>query len=469
MRSSSRRFLPVVLLAAVTAALVAASSASAAWTAVSERDGQNTDDPGVVRAADGTLHIVYRERQGADNGIRHRTLPAAGGAWTAPATVVAGWVGITNPDIEVVGGVPHAFWGGQGTLAPGDPTNTGRAWYASLSAGTWTRSALPMTFRQSPYASSQVTSAVAADGATPWIAWTGTGIMAIHGGLAQGAVDETNLSTGCCQYAANLERDAATGDLYLVWYGNETNAHGYYAQRIQPTVGDVVRLPSTATTEAVSGRTPRVAAAARTTGGVYTAYCDTYPSCTQLRVAGSSGPSLRRSAGSEGANPSKVWTAAAPDGRMWLAWGDNSNRIFVVRSNKALTRWSAVRQLGAPTGTTSTWHLFGDAARGPFDLFVNATAAEQTRTYHQRVLPSLSLQVVSVRRDRRGRPVVTLRSNDAGDAIAASIRLGRTTLASRTNGLVRFILPATTGKGTFVSARATKTGYVAASARIRIP
>jgi hypothetical protein len=467
MRSTSRRFLPAALLAATIAALVAASPASAAWTVVSERRGSNTDDPALVRAADGTLHVAFREEDGSINRLRHRTLPAAGGAWSAPTSIVDNWISLTNPDLEIIGGVPHAFWAGQGSLELGDPTSSGRAWYATLAAGTWTRSAAPLTFRASPSASTQVATAVAADGITPWTTWTGTGIMALHEGLAQGAVDETNLSTGCCQYAANLARDAATGDLYLMWYGNETNAHGYYARRIAPALGDTVRLPSTATTEAVSGRTVRVAAAARTTGGVYTAYCDTYPSCTHVRVAGSSGPALRRSTGSSPANPSKVWTAAAPQGRMWLAWGDNDNRIFVVRSNKAMTRWSSVRQLGAPSETTSTWHLAGEGSTGPLDLLVNASATGGTRIWHERVLPQLALSVVSVRSDSMGRRIITLRSNDAGDALSARVSFRGVRLTSRANGLVRFIVPASTRSGVYV-ATATKDGYVAASTRIRI-
>ncbi len=458
----------VAVLCAVVAALVAIpATASAAWTRVSEHDGSNTDEVGVVRGTDGVLHVAYRDSTSSlVNNLRYRTLSANGRTWSAPSTIVGPWVGLTNPDLEFVGSSLHAFWGGQGTTDSGDPTNTGQAWDATLGSGGWTRSATPLTFRQSPYASSQISSAVASDG-TPWITWTGTSLLAVHAGLATGTADETNYSDGCCQYASNIARDAATGDLYMVWSSNVTNENGAYARRVAPELGDVTRLASAAGATATAGRSHRLAAASRTTGGVYSAYCDTYPSCSRLRVAGTSGPSLtlrlKRDALSEA-----VWTAAAPNGRMWLAWGDYDGKTWAVRSNKALTRWGAVRALGKVGASTTTWNLNADGSTGPLDVLLNATAPAGTFVFHQRVLPGLTLTRTSTTTDSMGRKVFTLRANDAGDAVAgAAVTLRGTRLTTNANGLVRFVVPTSSGARSSV-ATATKSGYAPGSVTLRV-
>lgn len=445
--------------------LVAPATSLGAWTKVTEHNGSNTDDPSMVRAGDGTLHFIYKDQVGTNYNVRHRTLSANGTLWSAPTSVVDNWVGISNPDIELIGGTPYAFWGGQGAIV--GETSSGRAWYATFSSGAWTRSASPLTFRASPYASTSISSAVASDESTPWITWTGTGILAFHQGLSQGDTEETNLSTGCCQYASNIERDAATGDLYAVWFSNEALKHGIFSQRIAPALGDELRLPSVASSSAFLSRSTRLPAAARTTGGVYTAYCETYPTCTRLRVAASSGPSLSRATGPKGANPSEVWTAAAPFGRMWLAWGDNNQGIFAVRSNRALTRWSPVIRITPPTGTTYLWNVKGEGSAGPLDLLVNLTTPEGTNAWHQRIKPVLSLNVVSRRRDRAGRMIVTLRVTDAGDSISARVRLRGVTRTAPSNGRVRFIVPAS-NRTRFATALASRSGYSSARLRVRL-
>jgi hypothetical protein len=458
---------PLVALAAVAALVALPATASAAWTRVSERTGSNQDEVGLLRDASGVLHVAYRDRAGTDPfALRYRTLSANGRTWSAPQTIEGSWVGMTNPDLELVGGTLHAFWGGQGTTNLGDPTNTGQAWYATLTGGTWTRSAAAMTFRSTPYASSQLSSAVASDG-TPWISWTGTGILATHAGLAAGAAEEQNLSTACCEYAANIGRDAATGDLYLVWFSNATNANGVYARRIAPALGDTTRLAATAGTAAFSGRNKRLAAAPRTTGGVYTAYCDTYPTCSKLRVAGTSGPSIVRNLGNKPALAEASWVAAAPQGRMWLVWGDYDGRAWAVRSNKALTRWGAVRPLGSPGAEPTTWNFNGDGSTGPLDVLLNASTTAGTFQFHQRVLPGLSVALVSRRTDSMGRLVVTLRANDAGDPVAARVTFRGTSLVSRANGLVRFIVPAGVAARS-ATAVASRTGFAPGRLAIRL-
>lgn len=445
--------------------MILAGSASAAWRQVSERSGSNTDVIGSVRGTDGTLHLIYRDVESASlTGLRYRTISPSG-VLGAPMTVQTGWTGgVNNPDLEFVGGTLTAFWGGVSGTSP-DPLTSGKAWSAAFDGATFNRAAEAMTVASNPYASGEISSAVATDG-TPIISWQQTGWLGIHAGLASTGA-ENNLSTGCCQYATNLATDPATGSVYVAYTSNQTDANGAYLQMVYPTVGAATRVSTTPITEFL-GRSKRIAAVPRTTGGgVYTAFCDTYPDCTRIRIAGSNGVT-RTYRPRIDANAEEVWLAAGPDGRMWLAIADNGERLDVIRSNKAMTRWSAPQRVAFPRGIESAWYLAGDGARGPLDLLANVTVGASTFAYHNRIKPLLALAPSPSRvRNNRARRV-TFTVTDAGDRMAGArvvFRGRRVTTNSR--GQASFTVPAGTSARTY-SASATMTGYVSAGARVRV-
>ena len=179
--------------------------------------------------------------------------------------------------------------------------------------------------------------------------------------------------------------------MILNYFSNVTGKVGYYQRQVSPSLGDAVKLPSTSG-DALS-RTERAPAAARTTGGVYTAYCDVYPTCTGLRVARAGGSSLRlRLTDAQVPTiPGSTWTTPAPNGRMWLTWANRSG-AFAVRSNKALTKWGPIQRVAAPRGSDTIWYTGGEGSRGFLDLFANITTrADGTRIYAERVKPALTL------------------------------------------------------------------------------
>ena len=467
------RRLATAALATLAAVALAAPATAAAvtvpkvpivvnpWKVVSERSGKNLDESSSVRAADGTLHVVYTDDVAVSSeGIRYRTL-SPNGAWSAPETVVAGWVGVTNPDIELVGGVPHVFWGGQRSTDVSDPASSGQAWYASRAGGSWTLAAAPSSNLSTAYASSQFSTALAGDG-TPWGAWTGTFGLRIHSGLAAGA-EEPSLSNGCCDYGANLERDAATGDIYATYYSNADSGEGYFTQRVAPSVGDRVKLPGLGA-DALS-RNKRLAAAARTTGGVYAAYCDRYPSCTGVRVAAVSGPTLRLRL-ADAANPEAVWTAAAPQGRLWLSWAD-SRGVWAVRSNRALTQWGAQQLLKGPRGWDGIWQVNGEGSRGFLDVFANVSTDDDFKVWHTRVRPKLSIFPPLVLSKNNVARTVTLRLTDAGDPVVGKIAFRGEVKTTNVLGYASFVVPAGAKRGA-VAATGTASGYVAGRGTVRI-
>lgn len=454
--------LVIVSLAAV---LVAAGSASAAsWRQVSQLDGSNTDSPGVVRGSDGKLHIVYRERESVSaQGLKYRAMTMAG-ALGSPIQVQTGWSGVTNPDIEMLSGMPTVFWGGIGSTDVSDPTSSGKAWSAQMSGAGFTRAGAAMTMSSTAYASSAIGSAVASDGTTPIITYQATSLLGIHSGLDASGT-EANLSGGCCQYAANLATDAGSGVTYLYYSSNETGKTGAWMQQVLPTVGAAQQINS-GTGGGYSNRNSRMPAVSRTAGGgTYTAFCDVYPSCSKVVVKGSGSKVLSFRTPTD-LNPEKVWLASGPSGRVWLAMGDNSNRVYVARSNKAMTRWSTVQRLGSPSGTSSTWSFAGDGSRGPLDLFMNATVSGQTLLFHRRIMPVLNM-TASPARVMRTR-AVTFTVTDAGDPEAGvSVRFRGQTRRTNARGKATFTVPLTSRTGR-ASASASKTGYIGASASVRI-
>lgn len=450
------------LLAPSTAAAVTVPIVINPWRVVSERSGTNLDEASAVRAADGTLHVVYVDDEpDTPEGIRYRTL-SRGGAWSSPESVVSGWLNVNNPDIELIGGVPHVFWAGQRSIVNTDPASSGQAWYASRAGGTWSLSAAPFSTNAYAYASSQLSTTLAGDG-TPWGAWTRGGRY-VHAGLATGT-EEASLTAACCDYAANLGRDAATGDVYTTYYADSDSDNGYFTQRIAPTLGDRVMLPGGRYAGKALSRGHRMAAASRTTGGVYSAYCDRYPSCTGIHVGAVTGPHLRlRLPGT--ANAETVWTAAAPLGRMWVSWAD-SRGVWAVRSNKALTQWGALQLLKGPKNFDTVWQTSGDADRGTYDLFANISVGSDHRIWQMRVRPKLSVFPPVLLSKNDIARIVKLRLTDAGDPVPGSIRFRGTTKVVDAMGYATFVVPAGATRGA-MPATGSSTGYVPGRSIVRI-
>ena len=460
----------VLTAAVVVAAMIlggAPAASAAGWTRVTEHPGLNLDNPSVLRTPDGVLHLAYEDRLGSlDNNFRYRALSPSG-VWSAPISIADHWAGIAEGSLTMVGGKLVAIWGGQGSTDSADASSSGQAWSATLIGGVWTRSSTPSSTSSLPYASGQVSSAVDATG-TPWFTWSTTFGVGLHQGLAAAGSENTNVGPAtCCGYGTNLGRDAATGDLYLVYYSNADGATGYWTRRVAPALGDPIKLVGSSSGDSALSRTKRLAAAPRTTGGVFTAYCAQYPSCTTLRVADVSGTSLALRLDG-GADAESVWTTAAPLGRLWLSW-ERGGIVYATRSNKTLTKWGPIQRLGAPAGTQSAWYTYGDAAPGPLDLFANVSGAGGGSTYswHRRVLPALNVMTAKARISNRGMTIVKFRISDAGDPVRGYVKFRGVARSTTSQGWATFVVPPGARTGRF-TATGLATGFVPASTHVTI-
>src|SRR6187402_2279384 len=98
---------------ALTIAACAATSASAApWKRVTTPDGASTDQVGLVRTADGVLHLAWSHPTGPNTEDLNHTVISPAGRIGATTPIQSGWTGFSNAALVVDSGGLRAFWGG---------------------------------------------------------------------------------------------------------------------------------------------------------------------------------------------------------------------------------------------------------------------------------------------------------------------------------------------------------------------
>jgi hypothetical protein len=153
--------------------------------------------------------------------------------------------------------------------------------------------------------------------------------------------------------------------------------------------------------------------------------------------------------------------AAAPDGRIWVAWLEPAGagkRIVARRSNRAGTIFGAPVRRSAPAGTgVGTVNLSAQSDR--VDVVAINRGTSSTSLQHTQLLPGLTLVRTRLVRRSSG-AAVTFKVLDAGDPVAgARVRAGGRTAVTGAGGTATLLLRRS-GVAT-----AAKAGYVGASAR----
>ncbi len=248
------------------------------------------------------------------------------------------------------------------------------------------------------------------------------------------------------QLATHLATDAGSGTVVLAGvYGGGKG--GVFVQRSCRAPGrSIVLSDGGNNNDWVEGLSGRIGAP-----GVYVAYADT--KAAHLYRYGGSSTTLAR-------GPyTSATVCAGPEGRLWIAWGDN-NELFVTRSNRAASRFEPVQKLTLPQGTTNGLrYLQCEGSAGPVDLFAEAVdKANGLGFWHTHVLAQLSLQA------RAAKGTVTIAARDAGDPVAGvTISVGGRHAKTATNGLATLTLR----PGSY-SAAASAFGYATASTRFTV-
>jgi hypothetical protein len=417
-------------LAAVAAALVAAAAAAFAaqagstatpWTRVSGPT-QAGVQLGLARTADGVLHVIWN--RGTQNVSIFETKFSPAGAAAGTSTVVSGWSDNAGLALLVMpDGTLQLFAPGTGGI---------NAFTAPAAGGTWTHQSVPGWGTAVAEASGIIGATLTKDG-QPVTAWRGNAAEGVPPGSIpqngyEGAMTESYLAT-----------DAASGAVVLA--GNTLAGQGgVYVQQILPSLGPKVVLPTPLLNDYVDGLSGRIGAP-----GVYVSYAD--GKAARLGRYGGGSKTL-----ANGAFRSTT-VCAGPAGRLWVAWGDASDGLFVTRSNQAVSGFEPVQKVRAPGGGLLFVQCEGSA--GPLDLF--ASAGLGTGFFHTHLLAQFALRAAVA----KGKATLSLR--DAGDPVpGATISVGGKRLQTDAKGQVTLTLR----PGSY-SATATANGYAPVTIRFK--
>jgi hypothetical protein len=459
------------VVAAGAALLIVVPVAQGAWKRVTAPDGSSIDQVGLLRTADGVLHLAWHHPGAPNTQDLLHTVISPQGLIGATTPIQTGWAGIQNPAlVPVPGGGIRAFWGGQRTTDTAEPNQELNTALSTDGGATWALqigSIVPLGAQ--PHGSP--VSATALPDGTPLQAWAGTLGTWVHAGLDPATPNrDFQAPLGPYGYNAGIASDAA-GQAVLAWYSNATGNLGVFAQGVAADgspAGAAQNMPGTSNMSVGTiARTPIVA---RVGGGFYVAYATGYPAQNRIRLW-RVGASSARVLGRTSRTSSGIATlAAASDGRLWVAWIDNGGgtpRVLARRSNTAATAFGATVSAGRPPRTGSGYALDASASGGALDLLgvFGIATSPNAATFHNRILPGLTFGASRARVARGAATRVTFTVLDAGAPVkGARVRAGGASGLTNARGKVTLSIP---GGDSAVGAAASASGYTGARLLLR--
>ena len=322
-------------------------------------------------------------------------------------------------------GTLQLFAPGTGGIRTFTAPPAGRSW--SLQSAAWGGAVAE--------ASGVIGATLTKDG-QPVTAWRGTAAE----GAPPASIPQNGYEGGMAE--SFVATDAGSGAVVLA---GQTNAGqgGVYVQQILPGTGARLLLTPLAK-DWSDGLSGRIGAP-----GVYVAYAD--GKAVHLHRYGGSSRTLAR-------GPFLSATVCTgPLGRLWIAWGDVTDGLFVTRSNRAAGALEPVQKLRVPSSAGLTY-VQCEGSAGALDLF----ADDGSGFWHTHVLARFAVHA-AVRRTKTG-ATVTVSVRDAGDPVAgATVVVGSRHLKTGANGSVTLVLR----PGSY-SANASSTGYAPASTAFHV-
>ncbi|HEY7282413.1 MAG TPA: hypothetical protein VID47_12555, partial [Actinomycetota bacterium] len=256
----------------------AARGGPGVWTKIATIDN-GFDYPGILRTADGKLHVVWRKHLSNGHYAYGYSNVALNGAMGGTGTVLNNWEALEeDPDIvHDGGGMRLLFKGGQDT----NPANFfGRgSVYTLTSSAAGTAWSLQHVSVMQHTALNGSFSATAEQDDTPVAVAALNAQLFIHEGTdsaAPAAAADTTVTLSSGDYFNQSAATASNGSVWVAYFrsfSNPTSLDGYYVQQIFPSKGQPMKAPAS-TPKPGGDNEPRQAVAmiARPQGGVYLAY-----------------------------------------------------------------------------------------------------------------------------------------------------------------------------------------------------
>jgi hypothetical protein len=447
-----------------------AVTAVTTWTKISTDTSLGIASAGLYRTADGMLHVAWARHDTGSYSLNYSTV-GPNATLDGTGTIVKGWTGVSFYPRLVAGlsgGIRAVFTGANGVA--GSPYNIGTMYSAVSSAAGTTWTLVKGSMSQSTFIPATDTSAATQSAGTPLATWPGGSGVAFHVGTdpntpATKPDGTVAVASGSGTVVGTTLARETDGSLWVAWFtASGASDQAYWVDKITPAEAGKTEAPGSGSTSGANNQPHQsVAFAAGANGGGYLAYCVATSTigCAHIALWKVGAAKATTVPGSTTQHAAHVAIAAAPGGHLWVLWYDTSqNKIHVIRSNAAVTKFGPGQTIAAPPSTSELDGLQAEGSQGPLDVLalVQQTTAGTTPSYWDiQLLPKLTLT---------GAPatvapgkVVTFTVTDVGDPVAgATVTFLGKKATTNSSGVATITVPTGTAAGSY-QATAALTGY----------
>jgi hypothetical protein len=458
----------------------ARAAAVTKWTKISTDTSLGIASAGLYRTADGMLHVAWARQDGSSSFSLNYSTVGPNATLEGTGTIVKSWTGVSFYPRLVAGpsgGIRVVFTGGNGVS--GSPYNLGAMYSATASSAGRTWSLVKGSMSHSTLVPATNTSATTQSTGTPMASWPGGSGVAFHVGTdpntpatkADGTVAVTSGSGTVVGTTLARETDDS---VWVAWFTESfASDQGYWVDKITPAQAAKTEAPGSGSPSLANNQPLQsVAFAAGAKGGGYLAYCVPTASipCAHIALWKAGAATAVTVPGSSSQHSAHVAIAAAPGGHLWVLWYDTSqNKIHVIRSNAAVTKFGPGQTIAAPPSTSELDGLQAEGSQGPLDVvaLVLQTTAGSTPSYWDiQLLPKLTL-TGSPATVAPGK-MVTFTVTDVGDPVAgATVTFLGGHATTNSSGVATFTVPTGTAAGSY-QATASMTSYTSATFTVKV-
>jgi hypothetical protein len=384
-----------VAIAGQTAASAAVGKPTAGgpgrWSQVTASGTSIIADVGLVRGADGILHVIWEQGTNAGKEKIVDSPIGPGGTPAARATIASGLFLATDPDATATPSGLDAFWNGIKANAANTPQGTFEA-TRPVRGGHWKLAGSTPPLPAIPFTSSSDSAGTGGDG-KPWVAFTGTdSLVVLHQGRRETQIPP---KVGCCVYNPGFGTDGSSGATWLAYVSIIGGREGVYAQRLSAAgaAGAPARLPGSVTggNTILSAQRTGVTGRGRGRPGVYAVYPVGYPSPRALDLIrlGTSAPVKLATFGGFSEQVAGDTVTAGPNGRLWVTWFDGDGtpaQLFVRASGTTGLSFGKTVKVALPAGTSRVYKVYTSAQAGRLDVVALLTRHGVTAYFATQVL-----------------------------------------------------------------------------------
>ena len=468
--------------AAVTARPATASKSPAQkWTKISADTGLSIASAGLLRTSDGRLHVAWPSFDKNGTYSLHYSTVGGKAKLLDTGTIFKDWGGISAyPRLVATagGGIRLVFAGGNNQ--GGSPFNLGAMYTAtSSSAGTaWTL--VNGSMSASEHVPLTDTSAATQTNGTPVAAWSATTALDYHIGVdgnipSKGPDLSVGVGASGDVTGPTLVR-GSDGGIYAAWFNSSgTSSQGYWVTKLLPSPTVKVKAPSSGGTGGGNNQPGRsVAFAARAGGGEYLAYCvlSKTRNCAHIDLWRDGAAKAVVVPGSGTGSAQYAAIASGRDGHLWVLWYDEGlNKIRIVRTNAAATRFGPVLTIAGPPKLGELDGLQAESSAGPLDVVALAQQSANGSTpayWDTQALPALTIRASKSSVSNGKAATITFTVTDTGSAVAgATVKFLGTSAKTNAKGVAKFTVKKGTARGSHV-ATATRNGYAPARFTVKV-